>query len=257
MNFSSAPLLPQDEHSENERRDNARLRRELSQARVELGDFTYSVSHDLRASLRHVTSYVQIIKEDLGDQSNVAITAHLETVNQAARHMGQQIDALMELSRLTQVELQLSVVDARQLVTSVCAELAPMFEGRVIEWQVVADLPPLCCDAALLRQVVVHLLSNALKFTRTQPLTKIEITRQVHASGQCAITVTDNGVGFNSQYQNKLFHAFQRLHGAREFEGLGMGLALTRKIVERHGGVVWAKGALDAGCSVSFTLPLA
>lgn len=257
MNSASAPLLPQDEQPENERLDNARLRRELSQARAELEDFTYSVSHDLRASLRHVTAYVQIIKEDLGDQSNAAMAAHLETVSQAARNMGQQIDALMELSRLTQVALQLSTVDAGQLVAAVGADLAPMLAGRAIEWQVAADLPPLCCDAALLRQVVMHLLSNALKFTRTRPLSRIGITWQAHDHGQCAITVTDNGVGFNPQYQGKLFHAFQRLHGAREFEGLGMGLALTRKIVERHGGVVWASGAPDAGCSISFTLPLA
>lgn len=257
MNSASAPLLPQDKHSENERLDNARLRRELSQARAELEDFTYSVSHDLRASLRHVTAYVQIIKEDLGDQSNAAMTAHLETVNQAARQMGQQIDALMELSRLTQMELQRSTVDAGQLVAAVCADLAPMLAGRVIEWQVAADLPPLCCDAALLRQVVMQLLSNALKFTRTRPLTRIGLTWQVHDNGQCAITVTDNGVGFNPQYQDKLFHAFQRLHGAREFEGLGMGLALTRKIVERHAGVVCASGVPDGGCSISFTLPLA
>ena len=132
-----------------------------------------------------------------------------------------------------------------------------MLAERAIEWQMAADFPPLLCDAALLRQVVMHLLSNALKFTRTRPLSRIGITWQVHANGQCAITVTDNGVGFNPQYQDKLFHAFQRLHGAREFEGLGMGLALTRKIVERHGGIVWAKGSLDAACSVSFTLPLA
>lgn len=233
------------------------LQRELTQARSELEDFTYSVSHDLRASLRHVNAYVQIVKEDLGDQTPVAIAAHLDRVSQAARHMGQQIDALMELSRLTRVDVQLSTVDAGQLVRDLLAALAPALAGRAVEWQVASDFPALLCDAALLQQVLTHLLSNALKFTGARAVAEIKVTWQAHASGLCALTVTDNGVGFNPQYSDKLFHAFQRLHGAREFEGIGMGLALTRKIVERHGGIVWASGVPDAGCSVSFTLPLA
>jgi signal transduction histidine kinase len=109
----------------------------------------------------------------------------------------------------------------------------------------------------LIRQVFMHLLSNAVKFTAHRAVAEIQIACQTHAGGLCALTIADNGAGFNPQYQDKLFHAFGRLHGAREFEGLGMGLALTRKIVERHGGVVWANAAPDAGCSVSFTLPLA
>ncbi|WP_296449045.1 sensor histidine kinase, partial [Rhodoferax sp. UBA5149] len=195
-----------------------------------------------RASLRHVNAYVQIIKEDLEDQTNTALLAHLDTVSQAARQMGRQIDGLMELSRLTRVDLQLSPADAGQLAREVCAALAPALGGRAVEWQVATDIPALQCDAALLRQVLAHLLSNALKFTGTRAVAEIQVTWQAHASGLCAVTVSDNGVGFNPQYEAKLFHAFQRLHGAREFEGLGMGLALTRKIVERHGGLVWAKG---------------
>lgn len=233
------------------------LQRELTQARSELEDFTYSVSHDLRASLRHVNAYVQIVKEDLGDQTPVAIAAHLDRVSQAARHMGQQIDALMELSRLTRVDVQLSTVDAGQLVRDLLAALAPTLAGRAVDWQVAPDFPALRCDATLLRQVLTHLLSNAVKFTGTRAEAEIKVTWQATDSGWCALTVTDNGVGFNPHYREKLFHAFQRLHGAREFEGLGMGLALTRKIVERHGGAVWASGAPDAGCSISFTLPLA
>ncbi|MDO9198893.1 ATP-binding protein [Rhodoferax sp.] len=236
--------------------ENERLQRELSQARSELEDFTYSVSHDLRASLRHVNAYVQIIREDLGDQGDAATVTHLDTVSHAARQMGRQIDGLMELSRLTQANLEPTTVDAGELVRDVCAALAPALAGRSVEWQVAPDFPALACDAALIRQALTHLLSNALKFTGPRPLAEIKVTWQAHASGQCAITVTDNGVGFNAQYKDKLFHAFQRLHSAREFEGIGMGLALTRKIVERHGGVVWASGAPDAGCSISFTLPL-
>ena len=239
------------------RRENERLQRELSQARAELEDFTYSVSHDLRASLRHVNAYVQIIREDLGDHGDAATAAHLDAVSHAARQMGRQIDGLMELSRLTQVNLQLATVDAGELVRDVCTSLAPALAGRAVEWQVAPDFPALHCDAALVRQALTHLLSNASKFAGTRPVAEIKVTWQDHASGQCAITVTDNGVGFNAQYKDKLFHAFQRLHSAREFEGIGMGLALTRKIVERHSGTVWASSAPDAGCSISFTLPLA
>ena len=244
--------MPQDVMQENER-----LKRELAHAKAELQDFTYSVSHDLRASLRHVNAYVQIIKEDLAEQNHPSLTAHLDTVSQAARQMGRQIDGLMELSRLTQLELQLSRVNAGPLLQEVCAALAPAQGGRVLQWQLASDFPPLQCDAALLRQVLTHLLSNALKFTGTRAVAEIQVTWQAGDNGQCAVTVADNGVGFNPQYTAKLFHAFQRLHGAREFEGMGMGLALTRKMVERHGGVVWASGAPEAGCRVGFTLPLA
>ena len=236
---------------------NKHLQRELGLVRAELADFTYSVSHDLRASLRHVSAFVQIIKEDLGEDAPAAIASHLNTVSQAAKQMGRQIDALMELSRLTQVELQLSTVNAGQLVREVCNTLTPAAGERPVAWQLAADMPALQCDLTLLQQVLTHLLSNASKFTATRAQAEIKVSWQITDSGQCAVTVADNGVGFNPQYTGKLFHAFQRLHGAREFEGMGMGLALTRKIVERHGGVVWASGAQDGGASISFTLPMA
>jgi signal transduction histidine kinase len=139
----------------------------------------------------------------------------------------------------------------------VCVGMAPALSGRVMDWQVAGDFPALRGDAALLGQVLTHLFSNAAKFTQPRAAAEIRVTWQLHPSGQCAVTVADNGVGFNPQYTPKLFHAFQRLHGAREFEGMGMGLALTRKIIERHGGTVWADGVPNVGCSVSFTLPLA
>lgn len=232
-----------------------RLRRELAQARAELEEFTHSVSHDLRASLRHVSAYVQIIREDMGDQAPGAISAHLETVSQAARQMGRQIDGLMALSQLTRQELQLSTVDLGELVRELCAALTP--PGRALQWQLMPACPALRADAALLKQLLHHLLSNAVKFTGTRELATIEVSWQVADAGWCTVTVADNGVGFNPQYTSKLFHAFQRLHPAREFSGLGMGLALSRKIVERHGGTVAAAGLPDAGCRVSFTLPLA
>ena len=233
------------------------LQAELAHARAELEDFTYSVSHDLRASLRHVTSYVQIIQEDLEESINADIGPHLITVNQAARQMGRQIDGLMALSRLTAVELQWVALDMTALVREVLAELTPGLRGRVMEWQLASDCPVLQGDATLVREALTHLLDNACKFTAAQPQGCISVTWQLQPDGRCAVTVGDNGAGFNPAYKPKLFRAFQRLHSAREFEGLGMGLALTRKIVERHGGTVWADGAINAGCQVSFTLPLA
>jgi light-regulated signal transduction histidine kinase (bacteriophytochrome) len=257
MSAQPADPLPHPALLEALQRDNAQLQRQLLQARAELEEFTASVSHDLRASLRHVNAYVQIIQEDLGDAAPAGIVGHLGTVSQAARHMGRQIDGLTALSRLNQVALQWSPVALAPLVRDVCAELAPALNGRALDWQVAEDCPALQCDAALLRQVLMHLLSNACKFTAPRAVAEVKVTWQHEGDGHCALTVADNGVGFNPGYSAKLFHVFQRLHGAREFEGLGMGLALTRKIIERHGGTVRASGAVDAGCSVSFTLPLA
>ena len=237
--------------------ENAQLQRELKQARAELEEFTFSVSHDLRASLRHVTAYVQIIQEDLEESIHADIGEHLNTVNQAARQMGRQIDGLMALSRLTSVELQWAELDMAALVREVMDELTPGLNGRVMEWQLAADFPTLWGDAALVREALAHVLGNACKFTAGQPQSCVSVTWQLQSDGCCAVTVGDNGAGFNPNYKPKLFRAVQRLHSAREFEGLGMGLALTRKIIERHGGTVWADGALNAGCQVSFSLPMA
>ena len=237
--------------------NNERLQQELLQARAELEEFTQSVSHDLRASLRHVTSYVQIVVEELGDGLKPDVAAHLQTVTQAARHMGRQIDGLTELSRLTGVLMQWTEVDLGALVRDVRRVLAPEPPGRMIEWQMAPEVPVLRGDVLMLRQVLTHLFSNALKFSAAQAVTQIEVRWQRADDSMCVVTVTDNGVGFNPDYASQLFHAFKRLHSPREFEGLGMGLALTRKIIERHGGTVWVTTALKAGCSVSFTLPMA
>lgn len=233
------------------------LQRDLLQARAELADFTHTVSHDLRASLRHVNAYVQIIREDLDGQGSDALLSHLDQVSQSARHMGLQIDGLAEMARLTRVDLQSKPLGLGPMLRDVCAELAPTFEGRHVQWQFAPDVPSLMGDPGLIRRVLLEILSNAVKFTRRQSLPHISVAWAVDDDGQCFISVTDNGVGFNPAYTPKLFHVFQRLHGAREFEGLGMGLALTRKIIERHGGTVSAQGALNAGCCVSFSLALA
>lgn len=252
------------------RLDNERLQRELLQARAELEEFTHSVSHDLRAPLRHITAYAQIVAEELGDDLKPDVAAHLQTVTQAARQMGRQIDGLTELSRLTGLTMHWSALDLGELVRDVQRVMAhappqqgvdqgmlPEAPDRVTEWQMAADVPTVRGDLLMIRQVLTHLFSNALKFSVAQAVTRIKVDWRIADDGLCAVTVTDNGVGFNPDYAGKLFHAFQRLHSPREFEGLGMGLALTRKIIERHGGTVWATATPKVGCSVSFTLPLA
>lgn len=247
----SAPPSPQEQEL-------SRLRAELQAARDALGDFAYVVSHDLRANLRHITAYAGLVREELGDAPPAEALTYLDTVTRAARLMGRQIDGLMAWSMLDRTELDTATLDVRALVEEARQALAAETAGRQIDWQVAADLPPLRGDAALVRQLLGHLLSNALKFTRPRASAVIQIGWQPPAEdGRCTLFVRDNGVGFNPQLQGKLFHVFQRLHSASEFEGLGLGLALARKIVERHGGSIRAEGQPDAGCCIRFTLPLA
>jgi light-regulated signal transduction histidine kinase (bacteriophytochrome) len=235
----------------------AQLQRDLQQARADLEDFTHTVSHDLRASLRHVNAFVQIIREDLQAENTTDIAAHLVRIEQAAQQMVQQIQGLSALSRLASVELQLLPVNVRALMDDVCVELSPWLVGRVVECQLADDFPLLMCDANLIRQLLVHLLDNALKFTRTRPVARIQVSWQADGAGGCTVTVADNGVGFNPDYTAKLFHPFARLHAAKDFAGQGMGLALSAKIMARHHGRIEALGVQDGGCRVSFTLPRA
>ncbi len=234
-----------------------RLRAELQGARAALGDFAYAVSHDLRASLRHIMSYTSLLREEAGATLTGEPANYLETIHTSARTLGQQIDGLMAWSQLDRVELQFMDLDAAVLIAEAQAQLAPECAGRHVVWRVLGDLPRLHGDASLLRQLFVHLLSNALKFTRPRETAVIGIGIDVAPTGWVTFQVRDNGVGFDPARQFKLFHVFQRLHGASQFEGLGLGLALARKIVERHGGSIKADGLPDAGCCVSLTLPCA
>ncbi|MDP2367361.1 sensor histidine kinase [Rhodoferax sp.] len=239
------------------RQDHARLRQALEHARLELEDFTYSVSHDLRASLRHVTAYLQIIDEDAGELLDRTNHAHLQTAGEAARQMGRLMDGLMELSRLGRVALHPSAVSLSTLVAEAQQVLAPELAQRAVLWRVAPDLPGVSGDAALLRQMLVQLLANALKFSDHQNPAAIEIGWEAGSAGQCVLWVRDEGVGFQPEQAARLFRAFTRLHPAAEFPGIGMGLALARKIVERHGGSISASAQTGAGCCVRLSLPLA
>ena len=225
------------------------LRNALSAARAELQDFTYTVSHDLRADLRHILAFAEIVQEDAGPQLDAEARAHLATITGAARHMGALMDGLMAYSRLGSVDLRPGAVPIRPVVMEICAALQAQHPQRVLEWRVADDLPTVQADAALLRQALEHVLGNAVKFTAARDVAVISV-----AQDGTAVIVRDNGVGFNPAAQGKLFHVFGRLHSQREFDGIGMGLALTHKIIQRHGGTVSAQGELDGGCCVRIAL---
>lgn len=230
-----------------------RLRAELQVTRAALGDFAYAVSHDLRASLRHILSYASLLREEGGGLTGEA-AQYLDTIHGASRTLAQQIDGLMAWSQLDRTELHLQTLTPALLIAEAQAQLAQACAGRRIVWQIQEDMPAVLGDAAMLRQLFVHLLSNALKFTRDRACAEIAVRAEPGAEGWLTCTVEDNGVGFDPVRAHKLFHVFQRLHSASQFEGLGLGLAQARKIVERHGGSIRAEGALDAGCRLSFTL---
>jgi light-regulated signal transduction histidine kinase (bacteriophytochrome) len=229
----------------------AALRAELAAAQAELQDFSYTVSHDLRADLRHILAFAEVVQEDAGPQLDAEARSHLATITGAAKHMGVLMDGLMAYSRLGTVALHVESVPLLPLVQRICDALLPATPPRTVQWRIADDLPAVRADGTLLAQALTHVLSNADKFTATRALAVIEVA---YADG--ALFVRDNGVGFNPAMQTQLFRVFGRLHSTREFDGVGMGLALTRKIVGRLGGQVSAEGALDSGCCVRITLPV-
>lgn len=225
---------------------------ELSAVNSELESFSYSVSHDLRAPLRHVDGFARILKEEYSPGMPVEAIRYLDRILDAATHMGQLIDDLLNLARIGRREFTRKRVQIGDVVKQAIAELPPEAEERNIEWRI-EPLPELNCDAGLLKLVLINLLSNAVKFTRKQPLAVIEVGSHI-SDGRTAIFVRDNGVGFDKQYADKLFGVFQRLHRQEEFEGTGIGLATVQRIIRRHGGEIWAESQVNAGATFFFTL---
>jgi signal transduction histidine kinase len=217
----------------------------------ELEAFSYSVSHDLRAPVRHVGGFVDLLRRRAEGALDETARRHLDTIARAAAHMGELIDDLLAFSRMGRGDVMRTRCDLDRLVGELRAELDP---AGGAEWRV-ERLPGVFGDPALLRVVLSNLLSNALKYTRTRARPRIELGSRPDGSGQTVIFVRDNGVGFDMRYADKLFGVFQRLHGTDEFEGTGIGLATVRRIVHRHGGRVWAEGTPDAGATFSFSLP--
>jgi len=227
--------------------------RQWQQANQELEAFTYSVSHDLRAPLRHISGFSQLLGEALEPDASRQIRHYVSRIVQRTHEAGQLIDDLLAFSRTGRVEVVKSRVDSDALVRSVVDSVMADAAGRRIEWSI-GPLPVVDADPALLRIVFTNLLSNALKYTNPRPLATIAVGA---TSGDAitTFTVADNGVGFDMQYADKLFGVFQRLHGADEFEGTGIGLATVKRIVARHGGETWAQGEPDRGATFWFTIP--
>ncbi|HZT04227.1 MAG TPA: response regulator [Steroidobacteraceae bacterium] len=227
--------------------------RELEAANRELEAFSYSVSHDLRAPLRTMDGLLNVIQEDFGASVPAEARQHIEAISSQATRMGELIEDLLRLSRLGREPLQKRSVDMGALVQEVVGELRAGETARNLEIRI-GSLPLAQADPSLLRQVWVNLLANALKFTRRREQAIITIEGAEGAEGRL-YSVRDNGAGFDPQRADRLFGIFQRLHGAKEFEGTGVGLSIVRRIIERHGGRIWAQGEPDRGAAFHFTLP--
>jgi signal transduction histidine kinase len=226
---------------------------QLDASNNELEAFTYSVSHDLRAPLRAINGYARILEEDYNERLDAQGRHLIGVITKNARYMGQLIDDLLEFSRTSKTEVTKSWFDADDEVRRICSDLLQQEKNRKIEIEIKA-LQPCKADIGMVRQIWVNLVSNALKYSRKKTDAKIEIGNQ-HLDGEVIYYIKDNGVGFDMEYVDKLFGVFQRLHRKEDFEGTGVGLAIVKRIVDRHGGKIWAEAALNKGANFYFTLP--
>lgn len=239
--------------SELERRVQMRTA-ELAESNRELEAFTYSVSHDLRAPLRHINAYAQIVREEYARTLPQDGQTYLQRIQEGATNMGRLVDDLLNLARVGRADLAMELCDLNPIVQSIAQELTEDNAARKIEWRI-GRLSPAVCDPGLIRQVFINLLSNAVKYSRTRELATIECYETIE-NGERTIAIKDNGVGFSMKYKDKLFGVFQRLHRAEDFEGTGVGLAIVERVIRKHGGRIWAEAELDKGASFYFTLPL-
>ena len=228
----------------------ADLQRELQAARDELQAFTYTVSHDLRAPLRHINAFAKIIEEDWPTLPS-EVAGHLITIRQSAQLLSRQLDGLTALSRLVQLPLQLALVDVAASVADAVTSLKPTAVPRPIDWQIAPELPRLWADAAMLRQVLGCVLDNAVKFTRAKDPALIHVSGEGLRDGGGILTIADHGVGFKPEQASQLFKVFARLHPVREFDGLGLGLVTSRKLMARMGGDIEITAEPEHGCKVT------
>ncbi|HVS50757.1 MAG TPA: PAS domain S-box protein [Opitutaceae bacterium] len=228
---------------------------ELQTAYQEMEAFSYSISHDLRAPLIHIAGFVEMLRSEIGHQLDEKSRRHLQTICDSTEHMGRMIADLLSFSRIGRAEMHRIRIGLTEIVRDVQRELQAQLQGRRVTW-IIGELPEVWGDPILLRQVVLYLLANAVKFTRPREEARIEVGAE-EAPGEHVLFVRDNGVGFDMKYAGKLFGVFQRLHPASEFEGTGIGLANVRRIIQRHGGRTWVESAPNQGATLYFSLPTA
>jgi signal transduction histidine kinase len=222
----------------------------LEKSRAELESFSYSVSHDLRAPLRAVNGYARMLQEDCTEQLDGEGKRYLATIRSEAERMGTLIDDLLAFSRLGRQPLQRSNVDVVALAREVLADVAPA-NGVTVHFDAP---PPAEADRAMLRQVLVNLLSNAVKFSARSAEVRIDVGG-TRAENENIYWVRDRGAGFDMRFADKLFGVFERLHAAHEFQGTGVGLAIVHRVIDRHGGRVWAESEEGRGACFFFSLP--
>jgi chemotaxis family two-component system sensor kinase Cph1 len=232
----------------------AELAQELKKSNKELEAFSYSVSHDLRAPLRHIAGYAELLGDIEASKLSDRGVRFLENIGESARFAGTLVDNLLSFSQMGRSAMRFSEVDLNALVESIRREMLPDYQGRALQWVMPERLPVMIADAALLHLALRNLLGNAIKYTRDSDPAVIEIGTY-EDNGKSVVYIRDNGVGFDMQYAGKLFGVFQRLHRMEEFEGTGIGLASVRRIIERHDGAVWAESQLGQGATFYFTLP--
>jgi signal transduction histidine kinase len=227
---------------------------QLEAANKELEAFSYSVSHDLRAPLRHIDGFAGLLLKSDGKAVSERGQGYLSQITKSAKHMGVLIDDLLVFARMGRAEMRIRPVELNELVDEVIRSMQPEIQGRNITWRR-HPLPSVRGDPPMLRQVFVNLIANAIKYSRPRDPAIIEIGCDLDRADEFEFFVRDNGVGFEMKYADKLFGVFQRLHRAEEFEGTGIGLANVRRIVSRHGGRTWAKSAPGDGATFSFSIP--
>lgn len=237
----------------------AQLEGELATLRREMQEFTSTVSHDLRAPLRHIVSYAALVQEDAGPQLSPEVQGFLATMVDSAKHLGLMLDALRELSRVGTLQPQRQDVRLDELVRSVCANLQTALQGREVHWILPVEATVCSTDAAMLQQALMQIIGNAVKFTAhcAAPSIQVSVERGGESGGSrsmWSIVVTDNGAGFDAAQQDRLFKVFGRLHPAKQFPGLGMGLVTAQKIMQRLGGGVSCSALPGGGCRTTLTL---
>ncbi len=225
---------------------------QLQAANKALEAFSYSVSHDLRAPLRAIVGFARMMQEDYGKQLDTEANRYLKIMRENAKRMGELIDDLLNLSRLDRKEISRQPVLFNEIIQQVLSDLASDLQGRQIEFAI-ADLPICQADPSLLKQVWINLLSNAIKYTRYKSPAYIQVGYEL-MDGEGVYFIRDNGAGFDMQYADNLFGVFQRLHREQDFAGTGIGLAIVQRIIQRHGGRIWAEAAIDRGATFYFTL---